>query len=308
MKHSIPQITSYFLVLFLFITTGEKAFSQFNIAPKTYKNSLSLIGNKSYTYYEISDTLKTKVVVQGPGILVVNNRAAISSSARQTQPYTLGYTINGRLRYSHRIPALVRSKELNFKDAKIGIPSISHRLKINIPPGKHTLLFSSDFNENQKLLSRFIYQSTQDYDWEELSSLQTNPKVFIVHPHLKKKREYTRIDAEKGFVFRSDKHTKVRIYFRAEFNYKLYEQSTLRFKLLKNGNCEATYKATCFRSDEAEYETERHFVPSTLRKYYIDLDVDRNDVYELILNDPNQSAIVRVFLGKPSVSSSFAKL
>jgi len=296
------------LLLLIIVNLPFVLYSQKDIKPISFDKVVKLKGKKYATYYQLTDSSKIALAIDGPGVLTVYNRVSIDKNSTSSNPYTLEYNLNGRLRYTRPMKAQLKSKQIRYAYLSNSLPSTLKKFDIKIPPGSHVVHFNTKGIANQIGLARFLYQPNRKLIWKEISSLKKLPELFIAHPELNVQRRYARINSENGFVFNAEGHSKIRIYFRAEFDYTTHEQDIIRLKLLKNGNCEAIYKATCFRSDKAEYLNDDERVPGTLRKYYIDIDTNDNAVYEIALKDPSKTAIIRVSLGKEELPATFSKL
>lgn len=267
------------------------------IRPKKFVNLVYMKGSSDFVYYALSEKTKTTLEVEGPGKLIVYNRARLEKNEKQSTPYYLKYTIDNKKITSKKIGPQKRSDKIKYKKKLPGTPTKAEKEVIIIPPGKHTLNFYK-YKAKHSAHVRFIYEKKDKIKWEELKNNDHLKKVNIQYTKTKKEQEYYRISDKRGFVFTSNNSKKLRVYLRADFDYKMHSQNIIRFVLKRNGEVVGTYKVTCKKSSTVENITDKKLVPGILERIFIDLPEGENHRYEIMLKDPNKSAIVRVFLDK----------
>ena len=86
------------------------------------------------------------------------------------------------------------------------------------------------------------------------------------------------------------------MFLRADFDYKMHDQNIIRFILKRDGIPLKTYKITCKKSNAVENLSDQKLICGALEKIFIDLKDIGTHHYEIILKDPNKSAMIRVFL------------
>lgn len=269
------------------------------LKPKKFVSTIHLSGKSDLIYYPLSEKVKTTIEVEGPGKLIVYNRIRIENEKAKPKPYYLKYMIDNKLVKSKQILPKPKSTKITYKSKKLtGSPSKANKEVIKIPPGKHKLSFYK-YETSQKVHTRFVYEQSKKLVWNEIKNEFNKDEVFIRHIKKNKKQTYYRINHKKGFQFSSGDYEKVRVYLRADFNYKMYTENVMRLILKKDGKKVKTYKVTCRKSNIVENLTDKKLVPGGLEKIYIDIPKETGNHYELMLKDTNTSAIVRVFTGKP---------
>ena len=284
------------LVMMVSVSFGQ---TKKELKPKKFVSTVHLSGKSDFIYYALSEKVKTTVEVEGPGKLIVYNRIRIEKEGVKSKPYYLKYMIDNKLVKSKQILPKPKSTKIKYKSKKIvGFPSKANKEIIKIPPGKHKLSFYK-YKTSQKVHTRFVYEQSKKMVWNEIKDKNNNNEIVIRHIKKNKQQKYYRIDDKKGFKFPSGDYEKVRVYLRADFNYKMYTENVVRVVLKKDGKKIKTYKMTCRKSNVVENLTDKKLVPGGLEKIYIDIPKAIGQNYELVLKDNNASALVRVFTGTP---------
>jgi len=294
--------TSKKAVLFsiLFIATCTiSAQKRKEIKPKKFVGTVHMIGSTDFIYYALSEKTKTSIEVTGPGVLTLYNRVRLENNTKLSTPYYLKYTLDKKRIVSRKIGPQAISIKVKYKSKKLkGKPSKADKEIIKIPPGKHTISFYK-YKTKQKAHIRFMYEQKEKLNWNELKSDNDLKKVTLQYLKTKKEQQYYRVDNANGFSFVTTKgHSKIRVFLRADFDYKMHSENIIRILLREKGTKTTTYKMTCFKSKKVENRTDKKLIPGKLEKLYIDIPVKGNHSYELLLKDPKKSALVRVFLDK----------
>lgn len=290
--------TSLVIVLLVF-TNAIQAQKSKEIKPKKFVSTVHMSGSSDFIYYALSEKVKTTITVAGPGKLTVYNRVRLENSEQLSTPYYLKYIIDHKKVATKKIGPQKLSKKVKYKSNKLkGKPSKADKEVITIPPGKHSITFYK-YKTKQKAHARFEFLPTEKLNWKELTYNVEN-KVELQYLKTKKKNYYTRIDNSNFFRFSTNpENSKIRIFLRADFTYKMHTNNTIRLVLKTNNGLVKTYKLTTKKSSSVENLTDSKLIPGKLEKIYLDIPIKGNQVYELSLKDVRKSALVRVFLDLP---------
>jgi len=266
------------------------------LEPKEFTETVQITGASDYTYYSLSNEERTTIEVIGPGTLSVYNRVQLEEDVLKSQSYFLKYIIDGAKVQTKKINSKLHSNNVSYKNKELNSkPSKAHKEVIRIPPGKHSISFYKS-NVDQNVHVRFKFDKTKKQNWKEIKSYGLQ-KVQLQEVSSKKKVSYSRIDHTKSFNFSTSRNnSKIRVFFRADFDYKMYNQSIIRFTLKNQSGEFRNYKLTVEKSNRVENLTDKELVPGKLEKIYIDIPVNQNEKYELSIKDSKNSALVRVFL------------
>lgn len=292
------------LSLLVLLSSSLYAQKKKEIKPKKFVSAVHMSGNTDFIYFALSEKAKTTIELIGPGKLTLYNRVRLEDNKQVSQPYYLKYTIDNKRVSTKKIGPKAISKKVRYKSKKLaGNPSKADKEVISIPPGKHVISFYK-YKTKQKAHVRFEYLQTEKQQWQELTSNDLK-KVELQYLDTKKKNHYARINGNEAFHFSTtENNSKVRVYLRADFTYKMHTDNIIRL-VLKSGSGSKTYKLTCKKSKKVENLTDRKLIPGKLEKIYIDIPLKKgNDQYELLLKDTKKSALVRVFLNKPKQENS----
>jgi len=299
----IKQINSSIKIsvisLLVLLSSSLYAQKKKEIKPKKFVSTVHMSGSSDFVYFALSEKAKTTIQVTGPGKLTVYNRVRLEDNKQVSKPYYLKYTLDKKKVSTKKIEPKTISKKVRYKSKKIiGNPSKADKEVINIPPGKHAISFYK-YKTKQKAHVRFEYLQTEKQQWQELVSNDLK-KVELKYLATKKKNNYVRISNNEAFRFSAtENNSKVRVYLRADFTYKMHTDNIIRL-VLKSGSGSKTYKLTCKKSKKVENLTDRKLIPGRLEKIYIDIPLKKgNNQYELRLKDAKKSALVRVFVNKP---------
>lgn len=291
-------IALMFLLLFHMPILAQK---KKEIRPKKFVNLVYMTGSSDFVYYALSEKSRTTIEVTGPGNLTVYNRVRLENNKQASAPYYLKYIMDDKRITSEKIGPQEISKKIKYKNKLQGTPSKADKEIIKIPPGKHRISFFK-YKTKQKAHVRFIFQPTEKMNWKEITAANNLDPVNIQYSKTKKQQQYYRITNKTGFSFQSDNNRKIRIFLRADFDYKMHRENVIRFVLKKNGVPLKTYKVTCKKSNTVQNLSNKSLIPGALEKIFIDIPSNGKDHYEIVLKDPKKSAMIRVFLGKNNAS------
>jgi len=286
------------LCLLVLLSSDLCAQKKKEVKPKKFVSTVHMSGSSDFVYFALSEKTKTNIELVGPGKLTVYNRVRLEDNKQISQPYYLKYMVDKKKVLTKKISPKTVSKKIHYKNKKlVGKPSKADKEIITIPPGKHTISFYK-YKTKQKAHVRFEYLQTEKQQWQELVSNNLK-KIELQYLATKKKNNYTRINNNEAFRFSTTKdNTKVRVYLRADFTYKMHTDNVIRL-ILKSDSGYKTYKLTCKKSKKVENLTDRKLIPGKLEKIYIDIPLKKGEnQYELLLKDVKKSALVRVFLNK----------
>ena len=299
------NITKNVSALMLLILLSSNVCAQKKeLKPKKFVSAVHMSGNSDFIYYALSEKTKTTLEIKGPGKLTVYNRVRLLENKKLSKPYYLKYTLDKKKVATKKISPKEVSKKVRYKNKKLaGKPSKADKEVITIPPGKHTISFYK-YKTTQKAHVRFEFTPTAKQNWKELTSIDLK-NVALQYLATKKKNNYARINNNDVFSFSTtEDNTKVRVYLRADFTYKMHTDNIIRL-VLKSGSGSKTYKLTCKKSKKVENLTDRKLIPGKLEKIYIDIPLKKgNNQYELFLKEASKSALVRVFINKKKVEKA----
>ena len=299
MNKSIFNFSISLLFFVLAFFNSAMAQDKVEVKPKKFVGVVHMSSESDFVYYALSEKKKTVLALNGPGKLIVYNRVRLEDKGSKSKPYYLKYTIDKKRIKTKKIDAKPISTKVKYKSSKlIGLPSKADKEVIIIPPGKHTVSFYK-YKTQQKAHVRFVYQKTKKQQWKELTSNYLN-QVQLQHVISKKENTYTRIDNKSGVsIPTTNTNSKVRVYLRADFDYKMHTENIIRLELKQNGKLLKTYKVTCKKSKKVENLTDKKLIPGSLEKLYIDIPShSKGQVLELSIKDKTKSALVRVFLNE----------
>lgn len=306
MNRFIFKFIKLSLLITFFIASHVLHAQKKELKPKKFVSTVHMSGSSDLIYYALSEKAKTTIEVQGPGKLTIYNRVRLLDHKTLSKPYYLKYTIDKKKVATKKISAKKVSQKICYKNKKlIGKPSKADKEVITITPGKHTISFYK-YKTKQKAHVRFEFLPTEKQNWKELVNTDLK-NVVLQYLASKKKIKYTRITNKDSFRFSSTiNHSKVRIFLRADFTYKMHTDNIIRL-VLKNGTETKTYKLTCNKSKTVENLTDRTLVPGKLEKIYLDIPLQKGiHQYELSLKDPKKSALVRVFINQPKIEKTLS--
>ncbi|MEM8909424.1 MAG: hypothetical protein AAGD05_16375, partial [Bacteroidota bacterium] len=285
-------------VIFLLFTFGiwANGQNQITLQPQQFQDLVLLKGKKAPVYYALAKKEATTLQLVGPGELTVFTRVRVKPKEGQAKKYYLKYYLDQQRLHTRRLKVKTTSGKYQYRSkVQKGLPSKANKTTIQIPPGKHQITFYKH-KTSLDVHARFVYAPSPPPDWQELAPLAALDPVEITHYTSQKKQGYHRIDQHKGFAFKAPQATRLRIFLRADFDYSMHNDRTLRLSLKENGVTIATYKIVCRKSTQVENSSNPDLIAGQLKKIYLDLPEAKPDKeYELFLKG-NQSAIVRIFL------------
>ncbi|NQY06882.1 MAG: hypothetical protein HRT68_12015 [Flavobacteriaceae bacterium] len=285
----------YALIVVLALTTQVIAQKKQEIRPKKFVSIVYIKGPSDFLYYALSEKSKTTIEVEGPGKLTVYNRVRLEKNQPTSTPYYLKYVLDDRLITSRKVGPQKKSEKIKYKKNLPGTPSKADKEVIKIPPGKHKLTFFKH-KTMQKAHVRFVYQKSDKISWRELKNNKDSKGIKIQYTKSKKEQTYFRVTNKNSFSFSAENNSKLRVFLRADFDYKIHNQNIIRLIVKKDGKQIGTYKVTCKKSIAVDNLTYKKLIPGSLEKIFIDLPKGQKGKYEILLKDPNKSAMIRVFV------------
>ncbi|GGI55737.1 hypothetical protein [Winogradskyella haliclonae] len=282
-----------FNLLSLFLLTNL-AFAQQKLVPKT-ENTKTVIstGKTNSIYYNLTKHKPVSVTIEGPGELIIYNRTVVTTNKTHSFPFILKYNVDGKQIKTQKIPKKQKSQRSRLKNNTDKAPTKAHKIKIKVPDGKHNYSFYRQTTK-QQVLSRFTFVKNTKLTWNELKP-KSAKQVILKDVKRKKEVTYFQISKKETFAFKTSKSTsKVRLFFRANFNYKMLEDCVNRLQIKIDGN-PTVFKIVSKKSSRLENLTHPKLIPGALEKIYIDIPLNGVHDVEVSLKDENASALIRVF-------------
>ncbi|RNC87650.1 MAG: hypothetical protein ED556_00210 [Winogradskyella sp.] len=279
------------LSLFLLVNL---TFAQQKIVPKT-ENSKTIVstGKTNSTYYNLSKYKPVTVTVEGPGELIIYNRTVVTTNRTQSIPFILKYNVDGKQIRTQKIPKKQKSKRSRLKNNTDKATTKAHKIKIKVPDGKHSYSFYRQTTK-QQVLSRFAFVKNTKLTWNELKS-NSAKQVLLKDVKRNKEVTYFQISKKEAFAFKTDKNTNnVRLFFRANFDYKMLEDCVNRLQIKIDGK-PTVFKIVSKKSSRLENLTHPKLIPGALEKIYIDIPLNGVHNIEVSLKDEDTTALIRVF-------------
>ena len=284
-----------FINLLCALLLTNLSFAQQRIKPQT-KNTKTIIttGKTNSTYYNLSKQKPVTVTVSGPGELVVYTRTLVNQDRNSSRPFILKYKVDGKRVKTKKVPKKQKSLRSRVKKNTKTLATKAHKVRIKIPDGKHTYSFYRQTSK-QKVITRFSFEKQTKSAWKEIKSKHLKP-VILKDLNNKKTVNYAQISNKESFSFKTTNNTsRIRLFFRANFNYKMLEDCVNRLEIKIDGKPTA-FKIASKKSSRLENITHSELIPGALEKIYIDVPAKGNHTIEISLNDDtNTSGLIRVF-------------
>ncbi|MEM9822932.1 MAG: hypothetical protein AAF985_17765, partial [Bacteroidota bacterium] len=280
--------------LLVLVSYNSIAQTPTTVKAKEYHQLVPLSGKKAPIYYDLDKQKATTLQLEGPGELTVYTRTTLKSQKAGKSNYYLKYYLDDQLLQIEQIKGKKATQKYRYTTKRKGaILSKAAKTKISIPPGKHKISFLRHQGK-APVHARFVYQQGTTPNWQALSSSRRLNRVQITHFDIQKTQHYHRITSEKGFVFRPQQDSRLKIYLRADFDDSMLEETTIRMMLKEDGKTIATYRVASTRSSKVENNTDPHLIAGQLEKIYIDFDkIKKGRQYELVVKG-HASALLRV--------------
>lgn len=266
------------------------------ITPKKYLAKVKLTGKNEYTYYALSEKNRTEFRVEGPGKLHINVRVRIQDQGFSSEPFKIKYLETSKSINIIEVPALI-SSNLKFKSNSLtGNPTRSHRIVIDIPPGKHQLRFYK-YKTDQRVHLRAFYEKHTTPKWKDLTPTSTAEKKKVRFVKSGKMQDYYRIAKKEDFNFSISDTAQMRVIVRPEFTYRMLNETLLKVRLTNITTGEIkVYKVSSTRSKLLEFVDDKKHALGASRIFYINLKKPLNgsDQYSLSLVSGAKGAVVRL--------------
>lgn len=262
-----------------------------------------LQGKKSYTYYALSNQVKTEFAVEGPGELKINVRVRAEKGKFKSEPFKLRYLRSNKFLQVEQVPQLLAGN-LKFKSKSInGTPTKAHTLVISVPPGKHKYSFFK-YKTEQKVHLRAFYTAHEKPKWVSITPSGLPNERTISYIKTGKKRIYSRVTRSESLRFEASHATDLRLIVRPEFTYKMLDEAVVKLKLLNETTGEARiYKVSARRSSKVEYRKQSKYTPGRSSTFYVTLEepVFGSETYSLSVVNGAKAALVKVSTNKSAV-------
>ena len=296
------KIILQFTVLLLL---ANKALAQQILKPvTTYVKTEIITGKTTSEYVELSRYKPIKVTVEGPGELVIYSRLEVNSDQKYSASGRLKYKIDNKQIKSIKIPKKKLSLRSRIKGNTSTSISKAHKTRIKVPEGKHTFSLYKQ-NKTQKIYSKYVYVKKKKVAWTEIKNKDTK-QVILRDIKNKKKVAYSEISKNDVFTFQTDENTnKIRLFFRANFNYKMLEDCTNRLQVKIDGKL-SSFKIVSKKSTRYENISNTNLIPGIQERIYIDLSIKGSHKVEIFLKDPYYKALIRIFQAQYQTSKKLA--
>lgn len=285
------------LGLLLVFMSSETIAKQKVIQPYLHNKKVKVkSGDKKPTqYYQLSKKFGTLIKANGPGKVSVYVRIPIEEGAKQTQPFSLKYTVDGKKVKVRKVGAIKLSKKAKIVGSKKNL-SVVKKINLVIPPGKHKVDFIA-LNTRQKVFVKFYFTKYPNPKWQNAALVQKSTDVKLTSIKKKKQLTYQRISSKKGVKFKAKEKTYIRVLIRGEFKSHMFADNTLRIHIKENGKILNTIQISSNRSKSILYTDGGKLVPGTLNKFFMQVPKGNHE-YEIVVADKSKSALVKVSFDK----------
>ena len=135
------------------------------IVPKETGSEIVIKGNKSNSYFTVSQNKPSTITVDGPGKLTVHTRVVLKEGATHSDPLILKYVQDDKKQKVKTIRGL--DKAPNFLSETKPV-TIAQSEIIKVLPGKHTYRFYKKDTKEEVCLN-FVYKKDPDPVWEDIT-------------------------------------------------------------------------------------------------------------------------------------------
>ena len=266
------------------------------IKPTVSVAKVTLVGKKEYSYYALSEKSKTQYVVTGPGKLTLNYRVRIEDNSFESKPFQVNCYRSDKTTFPIEVGAL-KSGNLKFKSTKlVGSPTVSEKIELDIPPGKHTLKFYK-VNTKQKVYMKALYAAAPKPKWTEVDPNPPLVKKDVKFVKSGTVRSYNQVSKENGFTFETSNQALYRVIVRPEFSYRMLDETTVKLEIknITTGDVKV-YKFNPKRSSKLEFVDDKKNIPGTKSTFYLNLGTQdgKPEKYEVRLVSGAKNGLVRI--------------
>lgn len=283
-------------ILFLVVCQVMAQEKKVELTPSKSIGKVRLQGKKNYTYYALSEETKTSYKVEGPGKLQINARVRISNDGFKSTPFRIKHVRSGKFVDTELVPELLAGNLKILNKSLKGTPSRSHKLVIDVPPGKHTYDFFK-YRTDQKVHIRAFYQAAPKPIWQPMTLTTACSEKSIRYVESGTERVYHRITKQRPMGFSVSRSNRLRVIVRPEFTYSMLDETILKLKLENTSlGTSRIYKVNAQKSNKLEFTDDQKQTPGTATTFYIDLEVPSNttEAYALSVVGGAKAALIRL--------------
>lgn len=257
------------LLLALVTASAQTGLSSKTIKPSGFqKKIVTVISEKSRSYYALSTVEASMINVQGPGVLKVNTRGQFRPGENEVIKYTVLYTVDGGVQQSKTITGIERSKKAVYQDGALGVPGELNTFEIELSRGYHNIEFKLKDN-TFNVAARFVFTPARlkKQEWQAFSPMLPSEPVDLISRE--NTTEYYRFSMDKPLRVEIIGPTELRVLTRTENHYQMKGRINYRVQVREKGTVINTYQLFSKISEVAVYKDLQNLIPGTACEFVI---------------------------------------
>lgn len=300
MKQIVLLSTAIFLNLLT--VSGQSSHKSKIIKPINHSSKviIEVSGHKS-EYFELSQNQPSIIQITGPGTLKVITRVNFLPTHGPKLNYKIQYIIDDTQPQIVKISESSRSETARYLSDEEGIPGQSKPIEIPVSRGTHTIEFRS-LEPLLSLYARYIFTPGKEKktDWISYSPLPPlEPVELLTHEETVK---YYRFSAENPLRIEITGPSELKIFTRAEHNYKMKGRIDYRVQVKRNNEIIHTFQLGNVPSEVTMYRDNKDLIPGKACEFSI-IVPKGSHLYEIIPLDEDKSTLLgRILIPVSSIN------
>ncbi len=271
------------------------------IIPKNYKKKVTtIISGKTRSYYALDSNKTSQIYLRGPGKLQIYTRSRFNFDNNAYMNYDIIYSIDGGKAHKFKVKGVERSKIAAYKNSKLGMPSQSRSLEIELSRGYHSIELKLENNYN-KVAARCIFYPTKTNKKKWVSYSPTNyikPVELIIKESIVK---YYRFSMKKPLEVEVNGPTELRILSRIENHYHMAGRINYRIQVTEEDEILNTFQLSSKRSEITTYKKDSTLIPGKAREFIIEVPRGRHQYKIKLLDMGDNTVLGRALIPKNDV-------
>jgi len=267
--------------------------------PAIYKDSVRIkVGDKVRTYYSLYADAPITLSVGGPVRLRAITRLDFDTAISRTEPYEIRVYFDGESEYKSFKKKSKPSFLSTFVDVKDRAPGKIRDIYLDVPKGKHTIVFAFETHKTDKAVRmRFLTRKEGRQDallrkakkWTFIEPAKSAGKVELYIEN--NKRNYYRLDGESPLEIAAKGPSLLRILTRFEFSDTMKEYCDYDLAVYEDSFFKTAQYFQVKRATKAAYAEETNATAGIKKIFLIDVPEGKHH-YRIELKKPKSGSVL----------------
>lgn len=275
-----------------------------SLRPVKYKDSVKIkVGDALRTYYSLYPDEPVVVEVKGPLYLRAITRIDFNSAISRRRRYEIKVYMDGSLEPISFKKKSEPSYLSTFRGIKDKTPGKIRNIYLDIPKGKHTLIFAFETHRvNRVIRMRFLTKKENKQEmlarkakkWKFFAPKKYKDRVTLYIEN--NKRDYFQFSLESPLEFKVKGPALIKVLIRPEFTDTMGNECGYGLEIYEDGHYKTSQLFETKKASKVVYAQETGFVAGIKKEFLLDIPEGNHNYSIRVKNPESLSLLGRLFV------------